>query len=64
VSASVLIAWFENYFKEAFDKKSVFINDPSFFIEPIDYSVAYVEEDRVLKIDLMFRVKDGPEKEE
>jgi hypothetical protein len=64
VSASVLIAWFEDFFKEAYEKKNVFLSDPSFCIEPINYSVIYEKEDNALKIDLIFRVKDGPEGEE
>jgi hypothetical protein len=64
VSASVLIAWFEDFFKEAFEKRNAFLSDPSFDIEPINYSVTYEKEDSTLKIDLIFKVKDGPEGEE
>lgn len=59
-----MIAWFENYIKEAFEKKNVFIKDPCFSVSPQNYNIDYEEKDKVLKIDLMFRVKDGIEENE
>lgn len=59
-----MIVWLQDYLKEQFKNKNIFIKETLFPTTPLRYNLNFNEEKNTLTVDLEFTAKDDLEEED